>query len=362
MSTHSDRTWMYNKFTVDSYHDKYFEIKVDEFLDFAYSIVANVDTRNINGETFYRWDAAKSNQICDAWESHIGKRYSDIMRCVRKAAMKATRVNDNVDIRRISSNRPNWIGANNWPTMVEAWDTDECRHAVKLFKTMFKGAYATWTQVPQDHRDRCFSRFKLSDVKVMFLVVFSYCCYYNGLMCNWMQREIRILKKQNDDLTKKMEEERVAAKAQREADLPEWKQTLDDRFGKSHITIHTMEFSHVFPRINHKFPTEFFSKPVGKMFVENPWEITVGTLWQKKSNIHSKCLGNLWEIIVGTLWQKNQISVANQLENVCGKSVGNDCGKSVAKKRDMCGLLLLEIMGNPWEKVNAPWENPWENI
>ncbi|GJS74934.1 hypothetical protein Tco_0724815 [Tanacetum coccineum] len=28
------------------------------------------------------------------------------------------------------------------------------RHAVKLFKTMFKGAYATWTQVPQDHRDR----------------------------------------------------------------------------------------------------------------------------------------------------------------------------------------------------------------
>ncbi|GKC64778.1 transposon, En/Spm-like, transposase-associated domain protein, partial [Tanacetum coccineum] len=50
MSTHSDRTWTYNRFTVDDYHDKYFEIKVDEFLDFAYSIVANVDTRNINGE------------------------------------------------------------------------------------------------------------------------------------------------------------------------------------------------------------------------------------------------------------------------------------------------------------------------
>ncbi|GJU78708.1 hypothetical protein Tco_1275778 [Tanacetum coccineum] len=39
--------------------------------------------------------------------------------------------------------------------------------------------------------------------------------------------EIRVLKKQNDDLTEKMEEERVAAKAQREADLLEWKETLD---------------------------------------------------------------------------------------------------------------------------------------
>ncbi|GJW41461.1 hypothetical protein Tco_0067306 [Tanacetum coccineum] len=38
--------------------------------------------------------------------------------------------------------------------------------------------------------------------------------------------EIRVLKKQNDDLTKKMEEERVAAKAQREADLLEWQETL----------------------------------------------------------------------------------------------------------------------------------------
>ncbi|GKA57260.1 hypothetical protein Tco_0756448 [Tanacetum coccineum] len=40
----------------------------------------------------------------------------------------------------------------------------------------------------------------------------------------------------------------------------------------------------------------------------------------------------------------------------------NDCGKSVAKKRDMCGILLLEIVGNPWEIVNAQWENLWENI
>ncbi|GKF60215.1 hypothetical protein Tco_0177001, partial [Tanacetum coccineum] len=81
--------------------------------------------------TFYRWDAAESNQIRDAWESHIGKRYSDIMRCVRKTVMKDTKVNDNVDIRRISSNRPNWIGANNWPTMVKAWDTDEWRLKLK---------------------------------------------------------------------------------------------------------------------------------------------------------------------------------------------------------------------------------------
>ncbi|GKC33712.1 hypothetical protein Tco_1046096 [Tanacetum coccineum] len=50
MSTNSDRTCMYNRFTTDGYHDKYFEIKLDEFLDFAYSIIANVDTRNINGE------------------------------------------------------------------------------------------------------------------------------------------------------------------------------------------------------------------------------------------------------------------------------------------------------------------------
>ncbi|GKC54037.1 hypothetical protein Tco_1076782, partial [Tanacetum coccineum] len=83
---------------------------------------------------FYRWDATESNQIRDAWESHIGKRYIDIMRCVRKTVMKATKVNDNVDIRRISL------------------------------------------------------------------------------------------------LMQKMEEDRVAAKAQREANLLEWKKTLDDRF------------------------------------------------------------------------------------------------------------------------------------
>ncbi|GKD70518.1 transposon, En/Spm-like, transposase-associated domain protein, partial [Tanacetum coccineum] len=50
MSTHSDRTWMYNRFTVDGYLDKNFQKKVDEFLDFAYSNVANIDTRSINGE------------------------------------------------------------------------------------------------------------------------------------------------------------------------------------------------------------------------------------------------------------------------------------------------------------------------
>ncbi|GKC53513.1 transposase, Ptta/En/Spm [Tanacetum coccineum] len=56
------------------------------------------------------------------------------MRCVRKTAMKATKVNDNVDIRRIGSNRPNWIGANDWPTMVKAWDTDEWRLKLKVAK------------------------------------------------------------------------------------------------------------------------------------------------------------------------------------------------------------------------------------
>ncbi|GKD90062.1 mRNA-capping enzyme-like protein isoform X2, partial [Tanacetum coccineum] len=51
-----------------------------------------------------------------------------------------------------------------------------------------------------------------------------------------------------------------------------------------------------------------------------------------------------------------------QSENVCGKSVGNDCGKSVVKERDICGIWLLKIVGNPWEIVNATWENLWENI
>ncbi|GJW73932.1 transposon, En/Spm-like, transposase-associated domain protein, partial [Tanacetum coccineum] len=41
---------MYNRFTVEGYLDKYFQKKVDEFLDFAYSNVANIDTRSINGE------------------------------------------------------------------------------------------------------------------------------------------------------------------------------------------------------------------------------------------------------------------------------------------------------------------------
>nr|GEY11012.1 hypothetical protein [Tanacetum cinerariifolium] len=34
------------------------------------------------------------------------------------------------------------------------YDPAISRHAVRLFKTMFKGTYATWTKVPQDHHDR----------------------------------------------------------------------------------------------------------------------------------------------------------------------------------------------------------------
>ncbi|GJT57834.1 hypothetical protein Tco_0992888 [Tanacetum coccineum] len=71
---------------------------------------------------FYRWEDVESNQIRHAWESHMKNRYSDIMRSVRKAAMKVTIVNDNVDIGRISSNLPNWIGVNDWQPMVNcAW-------------------------------------------------------------------------------------------------------------------------------------------------------------------------------------------------------------------------------------------------
>nr|GEW65725.1 hypothetical protein [Tanacetum cinerariifolium] len=68
--------------------------------------------------TFYRWEDVESNQICDAWESHMKNRYSDIIRGVRKAAMKVTRVNDNVDIGRISFNLPIWIGVADWQPMV----------------------------------------------------------------------------------------------------------------------------------------------------------------------------------------------------------------------------------------------------
>jgi hypothetical protein len=78
-------------------------------------------------QTFYQWDAAESNQIRDAWESHIGKRYPDIMRGARKVAMKVKRVNNNVDISRISSSHPIGISKNDWLPMVEAWDTDEWR-------------------------------------------------------------------------------------------------------------------------------------------------------------------------------------------------------------------------------------------
>nr|GEV82502.1 hypothetical protein [Tanacetum cinerariifolium] len=86
------------------------------------------------GFTFYRWEDAESNQIRDAWESHMKNRYSDIMRGVRKAAIKVTRVNDNVDIGRISSNRPISIGAADWQHMVNVWDTDEWRLKSKTAK------------------------------------------------------------------------------------------------------------------------------------------------------------------------------------------------------------------------------------
>ncbi|GJR53985.1 hypothetical protein Tco_1404506 [Tanacetum coccineum] len=61
-------------------------------------------------------------------------RYSDIIRSVRKVAMKAIRVSDNVDIGLISSNRPIWIGGNDWQPLVNVWDTNEWRLKSKIAK------------------------------------------------------------------------------------------------------------------------------------------------------------------------------------------------------------------------------------
>lgn len=83
-------------------------------------------------KTFYRWDAAENIQIREAWENHIKGRYRDIMRTVREAAMKAARVNDNVNIDRISSSHPIWIGETDWKPMVNIWDSDEWRLKSKI--------------------------------------------------------------------------------------------------------------------------------------------------------------------------------------------------------------------------------------
>ncbi|GJT97403.1 acetylornithine deacetylase [Tanacetum coccineum] len=77
----------------------------------------------------------------------------------------------------------------------------------------------------------------------------------------------------------------------------------------------------------------------GKIFVGNQWE-----------NIREKSVGNLWQ----KLLVKN---VGNQWENFREKSVGNNRGKFVAK---IVGKKYN--VGNPWEIVNVPWENQWENI
>ncbi|PWA76400.1 transposase, Ptta/En/Spm [Artemisia annua] len=266
-------------------------------------------------KTFYRWDAAESNQIRDAWESHIGKRYPDIMRGVRKAAMKVKRVNNNVDIGRISSSRPIWITENDWLPMVEGWDTDEWRlksktaqenraksqsgkhtagsrsflhtkivmenktgrrvklvelhtqvHTRKGTRPGEPGSSGTaefddysrlisekhveneenveidengsksppddfdvWKGVATSDRGHVLGAGSTKDPAFVLTGLPGSGSIYATHMCSPYE-EIQILKKQNDDLKKKMEDERVAAEAQRAADMLAWHKTLNDRF------------------------------------------------------------------------------------------------------------------------------------
>ncbi|GKE42129.1 hypothetical protein Tco_1469413, partial [Tanacetum coccineum] len=94
--------------------------------------------------------------------------------------------------------------------------------------------------------------------------------------------EIRILKKQNDDLKKKMED----AEAQRVADQLALQKTLN------------------LPELLNRILWEIS----GKIFVRNQWEITVGNLWQKCEKWLIDNVGNPWEIV--------KVPWENQWENI----------------------------------------------
>lgn len=103
-----------------------------------------------------------------------------------------------------------------------------------------------------------------------------------------------------------------------------------------------------------------------------PWEIcdktVIGCSGKTVGNNCRKSMGkNDW-----FMWKMDAKNVGNQWENVCRKSVvkkplihmKNGCkksGKSVGKCLwESCGKLKLWIIRE--KKVNARWENQWENI
>nr|GEW82552.1 hypothetical protein [Tanacetum cinerariifolium] len=233
--------------------------------------------------TFYRWEDAKSNQIRDAWKSHMKNRYSDILRGVRKVAIKVTRVNGNVDIGHISSNRPIWIGADDWQPMVNEKQKGRKVKLVELHTTVHtkKGTkpgepgsseisefvdpiskqrldeyskiiseknkeneenteidengsksppddFEVWMGVGTSNRGHVLGAGFTTDPAFVLTGTMGSGSIYTTHTCSPYE-EIRILKKQNDDLKKKMED----AKAQRVADQLALHKTLND-FAKNY--------------------------------------------------------------------------------------------------------------------------------
>nr|GFA54208.1 hypothetical protein [Tanacetum cinerariifolium] len=87
--------------------------------------------------------------------------------------------------------------------------------------------FDVWKGVATSNKGLVLGAESMNDPSFVLTGVLGTRSIYAEHMCSPYE-EIRILKKQNDDVTKKMEEERVVVNAQREVDLLEWQKTLDD--------------------------------------------------------------------------------------------------------------------------------------
>nr|GEX75408.1 hypothetical protein [Tanacetum cinerariifolium] len=139
--------------------------------------------------TFYRWKDAESNQIRDTWESHMKNTYSDIIRGVRKAAMKVTRVNDKVDIGRIKKNKEN------------ERNTEIDENGSKSLPDDFE----VWKDVDTSNRGHVLGARFMTDPAFVLTGTMRSASIYATRTCSPYE-EIRILKKKNDDLKKKMKD------------------------------------------------------------------------------------------------------------------------------------------------------------